>query len=855
LTITLTLTWSISKATETTTFFLSDNKKTIICLDAEILSSGKVNGITYTKIGSPSHLVSRGGDIPDSNACTSGITDMSAWYKGNKEFNSDISHWDTSQVTNFSSMLWRANSFNQDLSSWDTSKATNIKYMLMEAYNWNSDLSDWNLANVKNMSAAFAKTNFTGTGVKNWNVSNVTNFSYAFYSSPFSEDISLWDTSSGTSMTGMFWNANQFNSDIGHWNVSKVSKFENMLRNTSSFNQNLSGWCVEKITDVPSRFSNGSALASTQYLPQWGTCPTEFPEPVSGEKTDSSTTDNSTNESTSQNNQTTSDDNGQTSTSNTEQEISYEFDETGYVARKKVSGYEAQLETIPEDLKDKLRFLKQASFGAKSITEAEAIQNYEAWISQQIEMPTVTDYADGAKAWNDSLGKKYYKSEGRHSYFRHAALNHPDQLRQRIAYALSQLFVISEIEPGFYSKQYAVGHYQQTLFQSAFGNFRDLMTQVTYHPMMGNYLTYLGSRKDSPDENYARELMQLFTIGLIELNLDGSPVYDDNGFTIPTYNNNNIKNYSSIFTGFQWNNATGRYTKYSDRSWTKPMTIIDIDNEKNIERTLFGGVIIPQGVGGHTAVKAALDSLFYHPNLPPFIADFLIKRFVMSNPSPDYIARVASSFQNNGEGTRGDLGAVIKAVLLDPEARGQDAVDNILAGKIKEPMLKSYRAMRALNVGWAKGQALDDPKKIYNQGSISAPNVFNFYQSDFTPPNTAISELSLVAPEIKLITPTWMNKTSKLLANISIDATPSDGEGYRPITTDFYQKLDNMQNFSPTNFIEEMNLLLLEGRMSEKMKSLLNDYITEMPASYKNSTIAKELVYIILISPEYAVSL
>lgn len=836
-------------------FTLNKNGKTISCQEASILSSGDLNGITYTKINNVNQLASRGGSIKDSNACTTGITDMSGWYKNNTDFNENISHWDTSSVTNFSAMFWKANNFTQDLSNWDTSKAVSIKYMLMEAYQWNSDLSNWNLANLKNMTAAFAKTSFTGSGVANWNVSNVTNFSYAFYGSKFSGEVSKWNTASAYNMQGMFWNAKQLNSDIGRWNVSNVTNFDHMLRNTSTLDQNLSGWCVEKINQPPTKFSSGSGISNKSYLPAWGSCPDELPEPVSETSLTAqpTTSEKTSSETDSTNNSTT--DRNTTTTTNTEQVVNYEFDDSGYVKRKTISGYEAELKRVPENINDKLRFLRQASFGAKSIDQAEAIQDFELWIDEQIKMEPTTDYFVGAKKWNDDLGKKYYKSEARHSYFRHAALNNPDQLRQRMGYALSQLFVISEIEPGFYSKQLAVGHYQQTLFNSAFSNFRDILNKVTYHPMMGNYLTYIGSRKESPDENYARELMQLFTIGLTELNLDGSIIYDNNGIAIPTYNTDTIKNYASIFTGFQWNGATGRYTPYSERSWTKPMTIINIDNESNTERKILGGITISDGVGGHNAVKAALDSLFYHPNLPPFIADFLIKRFVMSNPSSNYIARVAKTFQENEKGIRGDLGSVIKAVLLDPEARGKEPLSNVLAGKIEEPMLKSYRAMRALNVGWAKGQALDNPKDIYNQGSISAPNVFNFYEKTFTPPNTAISERRMVAPEIKLMTPEWMKKTSELLASISIEATPSSGDGYRPITTDFYEKFDQETNFDSYEFIEEMNLLLLEGRMNSDMKDILNEYASEMSNTYSNSTIAKEIVYMILVSPEYAVAL
>ncbi len=402
------------------------------------------------------------------------------------------------------------------------------------------------------------------------------------------------------------------------------------------------------------------------------------------------------------------------------------------------------------------RFLNQATMGA---TQADADRviaiGYEAWIDEQLARPA-------------SLELPYVQSiplpqniQDLHRdrvdvWFRNA-VNGQDQLRQRVAFALSEVMVVSQVG-ALSNLPYAVASYQDLLVTQGLGNFRDLIEAITLHPAMGVYLSMLGNQKPNqqgtirPDENYARELMQLFTIGLVELNLDGTPRIDSTGQPIPTYSQPVIEGFAHVYTGWTYANApSGNFLR------AQPLPVNQVVPMQHYSayhdtgpKLVLSGVTIPAGQTGAQDLAAALDNIFAHPNVGPFLAQRLIQRLVTSNPSPDYVSRVAQRFNDNGRGVRGDLAAVVKAILLDAEARGAATVST---GKIKEPLLRLTQLWRAYNGRAADGgfRAFASPSASLGQGPLQANSVFNFFGPDFAP-GGEIRAAGLVAPELEIAT-------------------------------------------------------------------------------------------------------
>ena len=400
------------------------------------------------------------------------------------------------------------------------------------------------------------------------------------------------------------------------------------------------------------------------------------------------------------------------------------------------------------------QFLNQAAFGATA-AEVQRVINMgvEAWIDDQM-------------ALAPSLQLPYLRSlpvpqnraelnQDRVDIWFRNAIDGPDQLRQRVAFALSEIMVVSQLG-ALIDAPYALGDYYDQLSLHAFGNYRDLMGIVTLHPAMGVYLSMLGNEKPNPvlnirpDENYARELMQLFTIGLIELNPDGSPRLDAQNQVIPTYDQAIIEGFAHVNTG--WNYAGAPSFENAQRNnfnQTVPMQLY-ADFHDTGSKTILNGVTIPAGQSGEQDLAMALDNVFNHPNVGPFLSYRLIQRLVTSNPSPGYIQRVAAVFDSNGFGTRGDLGAVVKAILLDDEAR--PAMPMEIDGKLKEPLLRLTQLWRAYDAQSQSGVfPLIGSSVIFGQGPLQSQTVFNFFSPDFAPTGE-IRNLGLVAPELEIAT-------------------------------------------------------------------------------------------------------
>jgi len=421
------------------------------------------------------------------------------------------------------------------------------------------------------------------------------------------------------------------------------------------------------------------------------------------------------------------------------------------------------------------RFLAQATFGPTDadIDRVTAL-GYSAWIDEQFATaPTGTHRAHweardaelkaanaNAGAGQDQVLESFWKQ----------ALTGPDQLRQRMAFALSQIFVISMADSNVANDTRAVAAWLDLLASQGLGNYRDLLEAVARHPMMGLYLSHLRNQKADartgrvPDENFAREVMQLFSIGLVELNEDGSARTGSAGAALETYTPADISGLARVFTGWSWacpdwpDNScffSGSNNGQSDLDrGFKPM--LGYPQYHSTEaKSFLGTTIAVQGISDPAAsLKVALDTLAAHPNVGPFIGRQLIQRFVTSNPSPAYVAAVARAFANNGAGVRGDLKAVLKAVLMHPEAR----VVSDSSGKVREPVLRLSAFLRAFahrsDTGHYRVGNTDNPGTALGQTPLRSPSVFNFYRPGYVPPGTQAAQRGLVAPEMQLASET-----------------------------------------------------------------------------------------------------
>ena len=400
------------------------------------------------------------------------------------------------------------------------------------------------------------------------------------------------------------------------------------------------------------------------------------------------------------------------------------------------------------------QFLNQATFGATE-TDVDRVTSmrYEAWIDDQMRRPASLQLPHVQSIpIPEFIGE--LQQDRVDIWFRNV-LHGDDQLRQRVAFALSEIMVVSQL--GTLNNQpYALASYYDMLARNAFGNYRELIEEVTLHPAMGVYLSMLGNEKPDPvnnirpDENYARELMQLFSIGLVELNIDGTVRTDGQGQPIPTYDQSVIEGFAHVYTGWTYAGAPQfRGAQPNLLNQVIPMQLWQSFHDTG-SKALLNGFVVPAGQPGERDLAMALDNVFNHPNVGPFMAIRLIQRLTTSNPSPQYVERVARVFNDNGAGVRGDLGAVIKAVLLDPEARSNP--NSATDGKIKEPLLRLTQLFKAYDATSQSGRyPLGFAYIVFGQGPLQSPSVFNFFSPFYAPPGE-ISNSGLVAPELEIAT-------------------------------------------------------------------------------------------------------
>ncbi|WP_295883892.1 DUF1800 family protein [uncultured Thiohalocapsa sp.] len=524
-----------------------------------------------------------------------------------------------------------------------------------------------------------------------------------------------------------------------------------------------------------------------------------------------------------------------------------------------------------------VRFLNQASFGATREDIATVMtMGPEAWIDAQLALP-----ASGHEALFEELSRLAPDADNRrlrvNAWLRNA-VTAEDQLRQRMAFALSQIFVISDLGNVLSTDAGALGavHYYDMLVDGAFGRYRDLLEQVTLHPAMGFFLDTAGNVKADPvtatvpDENYAREVLQLFSIGLWELTPNGEQVLDAAGEPIPTYTGEDLMQYARVFTG--WDYATERLPE----KWRLPMVLDPAEHEQGMKVLLDPAVRgqyepIPPDLNLATADPTAdltrtLDNIAAHRNVAPFIGRQLIQRFVTSNPSPDYVGRVADAFRASD----GDLGETLKAVLLDTEARSgaPDPLDALAAdlaadaapaeeglpgsrafGKMKEPLLQLTGVWRALGVDPDATAIRLAELAPLGQVPLSAPSVFNFFKPDYQAPGE-IADLGLYSPELEIINEEQITGAVATMDTWTLGATQAGADWYN-----LSMELA-MADGGVTKIIDHLDLLFLGGAMSDTLRAVLAtqvfyDYARQGEQGRVTRVLAG--VYLIVTSPEYLI--
>jgi uncharacterized protein (DUF1800 family) len=524
------------------------------------------------------------------------------------------------------------------------------------------------------------------------------------------------------------------------------------------------------------------------------------------------------------------------------------------------------------------RLLAQASFGATAMeTERAAAQGYSAWIDEQFTRPQTLH-----RTWMDqrlavaqaatppqNIGpNQFYES------FWRQAITGQDHLRQRVAFALSEIFVVSFQDGNVANYPRGVASYYDVLASNAFGNYRAMLEEITLHPMMGNYLTMLRNRKEEgtrvPDENYAREIMQLFSIGLYELNADGTQKIV-NGQPVETYTSADIQGLAKVFTGWSWAGPDATDSRFSggsastapDRDW-QPMQ--PYPKYHSISEKKFLGVTIPAQTTAdpRADLKIALDRLATHPNTAPFISRLLIQRLITSNPTPAYVGRVSAVFKS----TNGDLKAVVKAILMDSEARDAANLSNPQFGKLREPVLRMANWLRAFNAKSDSGYYMlgntDDQLNGLSQTPMRSPTVFNFFRPGFVPPNTSFATANLAAPEMQITAETTVVGYLNTMRN----AVPSGvggratGATRNDIQPDYSAEIALADDANLDALMERINLLLTNGRLPAATVTTIRDAAKSIaiPAATATNTAAVDTakrnrvltaVFLTLASPDF----
>jgi uncharacterized protein (DUF1800 family) len=485
------------------------------------------------------------------------------------------------------------------------------------------------------------------------------------------------------------------------------------------------------------------------------------------------------------------------------------------------------------------RFAKQASFGPTPalIDAIVAKKSVAAWLDEQFTLSS-SSYADlaakpvpsnfcSALTGQDltNCNRENFSATPMQMRFYANAIGGQDQLRQRVAFALSQIVVASAVDVG---NTAGLATFNQILLSNAFGNYRDILKAVTLNPYMGEYLDMADSNKSQPNENYARELMQLFSVGTVLLNPDGTPQTDNTGATIATYSNTDVKEVARALTGWTYARLNGAaLTDNTNRDWTQPMVMYASRYDTGAKT--FLGKTVAASATQQASVDAVVDTVFNHPNTGPYICKRLIQQLTLANPTPAYVERVAAVFANNGSGVRGDMKAVVRAIYLDPEAR----VVSQLPGKVKEPVLLATSLARAIGYT-TDGYAFTTRDAGMGQAPFRAPSVFNFYPYEFPLPQGA----GLVSPVSKIITTSTTMARHNFAYDWTVGGDATRGEFQKQATityaTGTVPDWASWEAFGTDDgkILDRINLVLLNGTMTSAQRQSL---LTAM-AQIKNAT-------------------
>ncbi len=545
----------------------------------------------------------------------------------------------------------------------------------------------------------------------------------------------------------------------------------------------------------------------------------------------------------------------------------------------------------PQSDTDAARFLLHAQFSAseREIADVRA-RGYSAWLDAQFAMPL------GQSGWDWMVAKGYSAIDTNEYFFANGVFRYmvwyhltqsPDTVRKRWALALSEVFVVSwrGIKDVMNWDAFGMAAYWDLLCQHAFGNYRDLLEALTLNPAMGAFLSTRGNAREDPatgrlpDENYAREVMQLFSVGLHHLNMDGTPRLDARGQPIETYSADDVSNLARVFTGYNhdyshgwFNSPKPPHLRVVNLPAARGRMVFDPNQHSALEKR-FLGVVIPAGTSGPESLRIALDTLANHANVAPFLSRQLIQRMVTSNPSPAYVQRVAQVFNNNGSGVRGDLKAVLRAILLDDEARGAASLESTSFGKLREPMLRVAQwartfKMRSLRGTWK--MVLDgwSSSNDINQYPLDPPSVFSYYRPGYVPPGTALAMVGATAPEFQIVNEStvaaWANLVQGFAMNgFWVNAPDQAGNPGGPSPTDGF---DLVPDYSAEKalvgdtvaLVNRLNLLLCAGQLSAATVQIIvnglraDNIRADAPDPFKQTHVARAVLFV-MCAAEYLV--
>ena len=494
------------------------------------------------------------------------------------------------------------------------------------------------------------------------------------------------------------------------------------------------------------------------------------------------------------------------------------------------------------------RFLGQAGFGGTDaqIGRVQAL-GYSGWLDEQFAVPRTQGHYDWMVEKGYAAATNIFNFTGTDNTLWRKLISSPDVLRQRITLALSEIFVVSMTGLPINWRGFVAAAYMDVLEGNAFGTYRTLLGEVTLSPGMGSYLNMRGNLRENtatgrvPDENYAREVLQLLSLGLVELSPDGTP---KNGVATDTYGQDTITGLAKVFTG--WNNDAANNT---DPGYAQRPMVLNATNHSPSAKQ-FLGVTIAAGTAGAAALQTALDTIAAHPNVGPFISRQLIQRLVTSNPSAAYVGRVAAVFANSGAGARGDLRAVIKALLLDDEARRAPVASETTRGKLREPVVRFIQWARTFNLAsptgiWNIGN-VSDPSTRLGQSPLRSPSVFNFFRPGYVPPNSALGTLNLSAPEFQITNEStvvgWANWAQSFVLG-GVGETRPDYTAELALATD------------ATALVKRVSLLLSGDSLSAATLATITTAVGSIGATTDAGKLNRvyAAVHLVLCAPEYLV--